>query len=336
MGDPYERESLAVAIAASTGWADLIRRLGLQVSGGRRRALQLAAERHGIDTRHFARHDSRRTYSDEAIASAAASSFTVREVALELGARPSTGTLSHLVRRIAAAGIDISHFRGLRRERVELPFTTQELTVAAASSDSIRATGRALGMPDDGRARAALARALKAHSIDTTHFRNSRLAIAEADLRAVVPHATSHADVMRALGIEVNDVNHRRVRRRIAQLDVDVSHFTRRPWSRTPAAAVKDMAADTLVLSPAGSPRTKRSRLHRALQEIGVPYACTSCGNPGEWQGQPITLQIDHVNGDWLDNRCENLRYLCPNCHAQTDTWCRKRPPRADSRSGRP
>ncbi len=291
MGDPYERESLAVAIAASTGWADLIRRLGLQVSGGRRRALQLAAERHGIDTRHFARHDSRRTYSDEAIASAAASSFTVREVALELGARPSTGTLSHLVRRIAAAGIDISHFRGLRRERVELPFTTQELTVAAASSDSIRATGRALGMPDDGRARAALARALKAHSIDTTHFRNSRLAIAEADLRAVVPHATSHADVMRALGIEVNDVNHRRVRRRIAQLDVDVSHFTRRPWSRTPAAAVKDMAADTLVLSPAGSP-----------PDQALPTTPRLAGNRGSvrmyqlWQPRRMAGPADHAS----------------------------------------
>jgi hypothetical protein len=35
-----------------------------------------------------------------------------------------------------------------------------------------------------------------------------------------------------------------------------------------------------------------------------------------------MTLQIDHINGDWHDNRLENLRYLCPNCHALTETWC--------------
>ncbi|MFB7259600.1 HNH endonuclease signature motif containing protein [Streptomyces nojiriensis] len=336
MIDLYEREALASAVAESKSWADLMRRLELRASGGQRRALQAKVRLHGIDAGHFANRGARHTYTDEAIASAAASSSTVREVALKLGARPATGTLSHIVRRIGAAGIDTSHFKGAKRDRVELPFTTEELRDAAAISDSIRGTARTLGMTDDGRSRAALARALKEQDISTAHFRKARLLIPEVELRAAVPGATSYADLMRALGIEVNDVNHRRLRRKVAQLELDVRHFTRRPWSRRPAAKAEPIAPAVLTLRPEGSSRPKRSRLHQALQEVGVPYACSGCGNPGEWHGRPLTLQIDHVNGDWLDSRRENLRYLCPNCHALTDTWCRKRPPRADSSSGRP
>ena len=48
---------------------------------------------------------------------------------------------------------------------------------------------------------------------------------------------------------------------------------------------------------------------------------CACCGNAGRWQGQPLTLQLDHVNGRYNDNRLENLRWLCPNCHSQTETF---------------
>lgn len=82
-------------------------------------------------------------------------------------------------------------------------------------------------------------------------------------------------------------------------------------------------------MRPEDAPRTNHARLRRALEEIGVPYRCVRCGNRGEWLGAAMTLQIDHINGDWRDNRRENLRYLCPNCHAITETWCgrkRRRP----------
>ncbi|MGB1107008.1 MAG: HNH endonuclease signature motif containing protein [Candidatus Puniceispirillaceae bacterium] len=49
-------------------------------------------------------------------------------------------------------------------------------------------------------------------------------------------------------------------------------------------------------------------------------YECSGCGIK-DWNGQPISLQLDHINGDNKDNRLENVRWLCPNCHSQTSTW---------------
>jgi 5-methylcytosine-specific restriction endonuclease McrA len=327
VADPYEKETLSVAVAASQGWADLMRRLGLKESGGRRKALQKKATEYGLDTGHFKKRSPWRKYPDEAIAAAVATSSTFREVVAKLGATPASGTISHIARRIAAAGIDVGHFPGVNRIVTDLPFTAAELSDAASSAHSIRGVARILGVPDDSRSRAALGRMLRCHGVDTTHFNRSRLEIPEAVLRLSVPAASSYADVMRALDLPVTDTNHRRIRRRVAQLGLDTHHFKRTPWANTSAtvSGPRPIARDALVLLPQGSVRASRPRLHRALQEIGVAYQCTSCGNSGEWLGQPLTLQIDHVNGDWLDNRAENLRYLCPNCHSLTATWCRNR-----------
>ncbi|MEU4061225.1 HNH endonuclease signature motif containing protein [Streptomyces wedmorensis] len=319
----YTKERLEAAVAQSKGWADLMRRLGIGASGGRRRTLQAKVAEHGIDTSHFKQQSPWRKYADSAIAEAVASSTTLREVAQKLGAPPATGTLSHLSRRIAAAGIDVSHLPGLNRSTTEWPFTTEELRAAAASAHSIRETARLLGVPDDGKSRAALGHMLRKQGIEVAHFTHRRPEVPADPLRVAVADATSFADVMRALGLAVSDQNHRRVRRRVTELGLDTSHFKRRTWGNVRVAAPKPIAAKVFRVRPEGSSRENRDRLHRALAEVGVPYRCAECGNEGEWRGRSVTLQIDHISGDWLDNRRENLRYLCPNCHAVTDTWCR-------------
>ena len=60
----------------------------------------------------------------------------------------------------------------------------------------------------------------------------------------------------------------------------------------------------------------------RLILEGYLDKVCTECGITDSWNGKPIVLHLDHINGTNNDHRLKNLRLLCPNCHSQTDTWC--------------
>lgn len=59
----------------------------------------------------------------------------------------------------------------------------------------------------------------------------------------------------------------------------------------------------------------------RLVADNIIEYKCVVCGNDGTWLGNPITLQLNHINGNRHDHSLENLEFLCPNCHTQTETW---------------
>ena len=106
-----------------------------------------------------------------------------------------------------------------------------------------------------------------------------------------------------------------------------MSHFTGQAHQRGKSGPRPRTPDEVLVVLPPGSRRRPTPMLRRAMLAAGLLHQCALCGQGPTWQGQPLTLVIDHVNGDWLDNRLANVRFLCPNCHAQTATWCRKKGP---------
>lgn len=78
-----------------------------------------------------------------------------------------------------------------------------------------------------------------------------------------------------------------------------------------------------------------RCALKKRLIDCGLlEYKCACCGIEAEWNGKPMPLILDHINGVNNDNRLENLRFVCSNCDSQLDTYKarnkRKRKPTGD------
>ncbi|MFH8680005.1 HNH endonuclease [Streptomyces lydicus] len=202
-------------------------------------------------------------------------------------------------------------------------YTRESLAAAARTASSYDDVLRWHGKtPTPGRRRYLRARLAEA-GVDTSRFARPGVRHTEARLRAIVARSHSVAEVVRHLGISPVGGNQAHIGRRIAELGLDTTHFTAGPRRRTKTA--------TRLRMQLGSPANGRiggARLRKELLRQGVPERCANCRTGPRWNGKPLRLEVDHVNGDWWDNRPENLRLLCPNCHAVTDTYRGRKPRR--------
>lgn len=143
-------------------------------------------------------------------------------------------------------------------------------------------------------------------------------------LQPLVELSTSFADLARRLGLAPIGSNTMNLSKRCKQHGIDISHFTGQAHMRGKPSRNKLTVEDVLVVGTKERGRIKASVLTRALLESGVEYKCDVCDLGPEWVGRPLRFQVDHRDGQYWNNTKTNLRFICPNCHTQTDNWGKK------------
>lgn len=152
-----------------------------------------------------------------------------------------------------------------------------------------------------------------------------RKAYTEEEFIEAVKQSKSYSGVCRLIGLTPKGGNLNTVKQKIAKLGLNVNHFTFQGWSfgstsETNPSVRKKHISEILIENSGWSSHDIRLRL---FKEGIKDKCCERCKNT-EWEGEPIPLELHHINGNHRDNRLENLQILCPNCHALTDNYSGK------------
>lgn len=119
-------------------------------------------------------------------------------------------------------------------------------------------------------------------------------------------------------GMPSNQISYKLIRDFIKSENLSTKHFLHRNGVlKSPIRSLKQILVKN-------SKEIFSSKLKTRVIKSGLlKNKCYECGLT-EWRNKPITLQIDHKNGDRYDHRIKNLQLICPNCHSQTETFCGK------------
>lgn len=139
------------------------------------------------------------------------------------------------------------------------------------------------------------------------------------DVKEAAKISKSIAGVLRELGLRPVGGNYNTINRIIKENNIDISHFTGQGWNVGLQFKPMKHLTDKEVFVQDSNYKCSW-RLRERLLKYRDSRKCDNCGH-SIWLGNPIPLEVHHINGNNLDNRLENLQVLCPNCHALTENF---------------
>lgn len=145
----------------------------------------------------------------------------------------------------------------------------------------------------------------------------NRYNITEEQIKIAVSESSSIAQALKKLGVVAQGGNYKVFHRAIKKYNIDTSHFIGQAHNRGKSFGYKKPINEYLTVDSTISSHHLRVRL---IKENIFKSKCSNC-NLTNWLENKIPLELDHINGINTDNRLNNLRLLCPNCHALTSTY---------------
>jgi 5-methylcytosine-specific restriction endonuclease McrA len=143
--------------------------------------------------------------------------------------------------------------------------------------------------------------------------------INKEEMQNILSSSKSMREVILKFNLSPNGSGgYRNIKKRILDLGIDIPNYNY--YGNGEARRKVD---DTDIFCE-NSTYPRQSLKRRILKDNLLKYECVECGNVGEYNGKDLSLHLDHKNGMNDDNRLENLRFLCPNCHSQTETYSGK------------
>lgn len=167
-------------------------------------------------------------------------------------------------------------------------------------------------------------RRCKELGINISHFTTDKItkkSITDQQIIATCQISQSRSDVLVHLSLNPNNNgNIRWINLKVKNLRIETDHWLGQGHLKGKSHDWNGKNLDGILVE--NSTYSNGSSLKRRLIKNKLLInKCSACGIEPYWNSRPLTLQIDHINGDYTDNRLENLRILCPNCHSQTETY---------------
>ena len=145
------------------------------------------------------------------------------------------------------------------------------------------------------------------------------------EVKEAVQNSTSIRQVLLRLNLAPQGGSYTTIHNLIKNLNLDTTHFKGQGWNKGSSQPQKEIE---IYLSNQYPIKSHKLRL-RLIREKILTKECSSC-HLNTWLNQPIPLELDHIDGNHSNNTLNNLRLICPNCHAQTPTYRGKNIGRSD------